>query len=309
MSNISNTRFKGINRCFAPCIPKHNPTYNFTSECSSSQKDCVNMKIWTYMNKNRCHRTSEDSHLYPHMCAQHSKVYNMNTEWDKLNDRQKKLIVLMSKDITPAYLLMCLPEFMRLNKMEVNELFETMLSPCGIWVLDDTHILAMYIIGSNNIIIKTPTNLRYIETSQFTYKYMLDSICEYSLLWLITNKDVDQKEITVTDQQVLMIKWSKLLGPFVLGTALLFHPDDVRILPEFDNNWSAKWMKRYMQWADKYVKKGIIGIDDQLNSIKYISKFIQCLQPSVETSWKKLKCGELEALSQPQQVGTFKTKN
>ena len=119
MSNISNTRFKGINRCFAPCIPKHNPTYNFTSECSSSQKDCVNMKIWTYMNKNRCHRTSEDSHLYPHMCAQHSKVYNMNTEWDKLNDRQKKLIVLMSKDITPAYLLMCLPEFM--DRMVLNK--------------------------------------------------------------------------------------------------------------------------------------------------------------------------------------------
>lgn len=218
-----------------------------------------------------------DSNVY-HLCAFHADSLNIRTSFQNLPDSIRALLLYICDDKQPQEFF---PALIAQTKMPFVDVAKMLLSPTFFWALKPEHFAFL-------IYFKAQSLTQFIETeilpTEFSYLFVLDSICEI-MDWIISGNE-DLQQLGLSQEEMILLKWGKIMymfpNAFLVGLGCF---DTIPIFPCFSLVWKDRWNDRINEWIEKWTE--VFSHEDIKKIESMLSSLVQVMEHAANEGFRE----------------------
>ncbi len=214
---------------------------------------CVKQKGFTlniledFFQEHQCHNPVLNTQ-YPAMCDKHAILFNLVEKWKDMPESIKSIVSYISN---PNECPLIFFELFIIGKLIPWRIaVKILLEPLCFWIINEEHFAISILFGYRFLGTKSleSGDSDFLNsTSNFTYAYVLDSICQI-LPWMM-NGDEDTNSLHLSVDELIGIKWFKVSQMMLNGFMLCLGANGMpRQIPNFIPEWQDVWRTRFKYW-------------------------------------------------------------
>jgi hypothetical protein len=202
-----------------------------------------------FFEEHRCNNPL--SQLYPAMCNNHAKQFNMVEKWNDMPDSIKSVVYYISN---PNECPLIFFELFIMGKFIPWRIaVKILLEPLCFWIINEEHFAITILFGYRFLGTKAleSGDSDFLDSeTKFTYAYVLDSVCQL-IPWIMNG---DENLPNISTDELIAIKWFKVSQMMLNGFMLCFGANGMpRQIPNFIPEWEDVWRTRFKYWLGLHV--------------------------------------------------------
>jgi hypothetical protein len=206
------------------------------------------------------------SEIYPGMCLQHFKDFQLEKDWNDIPEEIKQIVnYIFNPNECP---LVFFELFIMSKFIPWRIAVKILLEPLCFWIIDEQHFAITILFGARFLQSKSleANNTSFLEQSvDYSYAYVLDSICQI-LGWIMNGEELTSN-LQMSKKEMINIKWSKITQMITHGFMLCLGANGMpRQIPNFVAEWQDVWKTRFKYWVELHIFNHILH-ENQLDEV------------------------------------------